>query len=70
MSKRLNKRQMRELEELQALKAVESSTPRGESEGESEEEEEAAPAFNPFAAVSWQSLTDELTSARRRRART
>lgn len=52
MSKRLNKRQMRELEELQALKAVESSTPRGESEGESEDEEEAAPAFNPFAAVS------------------
>lgn len=50
MSKRLNKRQMRELEELQALKAVESSTPvHGESEDESEDE--SAPAFNPFAAV-------------------
>lgn len=68
MSKRLNKRQMRELEELQALKAVESSTPvHGESK--EEEEEDTAPAFNPFAAVSRRTRI-ELTPARGRRART
>lgn len=41
---------MRELEELESLKA---STPvQEESEGEEEEDQSSTPAFNPFAAVS------------------
>jgi hypothetical protein len=52
MSKRLNKRQLRELEELEALRSAEkSATPVAESESEMEEEEAAPAAFNPFAAV-------------------
>jgi hypothetical protein len=52
MSKRLNKRQMRELEELEALKAVEKSATPDLLEDESDEDSAPA-ASNPFAAVSF-----------------
>ncbi|WVW80890.1 hypothetical protein I302_102881 [Kwoniella bestiolae CBS 10118] len=56
MSKRLNKRQQRELEELEALKAATPKEVPPEEEGEEEEEEEESKAsgggpFNAFAAL-------------------
>ena len=55
MSKRLNKRQQRELEELEALKAAQHDVSgvqdEDDGEGEVEEEDQSGPS-NPFAAVS------------------
>jgi hypothetical protein len=50
MSKRLNKRQQREAEELAELKAQQENAPKVEEVSEEEEADEEV--VNPFAAVS------------------